>query len=163
MRQRIMAVDLGFAACGVVVLDGDLELLENRLVATKRETKRLMLHQSSDDARRIDVLVDELRGVVRRHAPDVIAYELPSGSRGATQARALGYAHGMIRAVGHGLTMIEITVLDSRRAVVGARAGRVPEEVAHAVVIERWPQLALASVHERDAAVIGLSATMIRR
>ena len=74
--------------------------------------KREVLHQSSDDARRIDVLVDELRGVLRRHAPDVIAYELPSGSRGASQARALGYAHGMIRAVGHGLTMIEITVLD---------------------------------------------------
>lgn len=163
MRQRIMAVDLGFAACGVVVLDADLELLENRLISTKRETKRLMLHQSSDDARRIDVLVDELVGVVIRHAPDVLAYELPSGSRGASQARALGYAHGLIRAVGRGLSMVEITVLDSRRLVTGARTGRVPEEDAHAIVLARWPQLTLASVHERDAAVIGLSCTMIRR
>lgn len=151
-----LSVDLGFASCGWAMLDADSCV--TGLITTKRETRRLMLHQSSDDARRIDVLVEELMRLRAVYQPDLIAYELPSGSRGASQARALGYAHGIIRAVGRGVRMVEVPVLDARRWVAGVAVGRVTEEYAHSLVVSRYPWLASVSVHERDAVIVGLAA-----
>jgi hypothetical protein len=159
--MRCLSVDLGFAACGVALMghdDAGVTLDNTKLLTTKREARRLMLHQSSDDARRIDVLVEELMRLRAVYQPDLIAYELPSGSRGASQARALGYAHGIIRAVGRGVRMVEVPVLDARRWVAGVAIGRVTEEQAHAIVVSRYPWLASVSVHERDAVVVGLAA-----
>lgn len=149
--------DLGFAACGWAVLSGDACV--TGLIRTKRETKRLMLHQSSDDARRIDVLAAEMQRVIDEHLPELVAYELPSGSRGASQARALGYAHGIVRVIGRDHRLVEVPVLDARRWVAGVALGRVTEEQAHACVVSRWPHLASVSVHERDAVIVALTAS----
>ena len=149
--------DLGFAACGWAMIDVDRCV--TGLIRTKRETRRLMLHQSSDDARRIDVLASEMQRVLDEHLPELVAYELPSGSRGASQARALGYAHGIVRVIGRDHRLVEVPVLDARRWVAGVALGRVTEEQAHACVVSRWPQLASVSVHERDAVIVALTAS----
>jgi Holliday junction resolvasome RuvABC endonuclease subunit len=166
----LVAVDGGLAELGLAALDLDgMRVRGTRLLSTKRETKKRKLHVGSDDARRIDALLEGLDRFVEEHGcdPVAIAYELPSAAKGARAGHALGIAHGMVRAwgrvlvaqLGRSIPLIEVTVGDARLAAVGRPSGKATETEAHAALTRRFTNVTgVLSVHELDAIAVGLAA-----
>jgi len=162
----ILGIDGGLAALGwsCVIEDRKHRVLPiaHGLIETAKETKKRKLHVGSDDARRIEVILRELDRAVSRCPvkPNLIAYELPAAAKGARAGHTLGVAHGLIRTWGYlsEYPMVEVTVLDARRAATEIEHGRVTEEDTNAALVRRWPRLKKVSQHERDAVAVALAA-----
>lgn len=164
--MKLMCWDPGFAGLGWAVLDvrrDRVERVESGVLSTKKESKKRKLHVGSDDARRIDLLARELRALVSTFAPALVAYELPAASKGARAGHALGIAHATVRLCARHLDdarpIVEVTVLDARRAALGRATGKTPESEVHDVLRRRFfADEPKPEAHELDAVAVGLAA-----
>jgi Holliday junction resolvasome RuvABC endonuclease subunit len=153
----LLGIDAGFAELGWAVLrDGILEVTGR--IRTTKGTRKRGLHSGSDDARRIDEVRRALLVVLDTWCPHVVAYEIPSGSQSARQGQALGFAHAIVRCtVGDSAPLLEVTVLDARRAVCGS--AKPTEATTHDILRGRWGGLAGRSPHELDAVAVAVCAS----
>lgn len=169
--MRILAIDIGLASMGWAVLDVEhnasggkphLSVAACGVWVTEKEAKKRQLHTSSDDARRIDILVDRIEEARRTYAPQLCAYELPAGQKGARAAHALGAAHGLVRAalrVGRA-AVVEVTALDAKVAATGSKVAS-KQKVIDAVTpiaadLERIPKT--EREHAADAVAVAIAA-----
>lgn len=140
--SRLIGVDVGFTALGVVIVDGDRVLFADTC-RTEKTARRRGLRVADDDAERAQQLARFLWGVIQEWRPAGAVVELPTGgSQGARSARAMGMASGVVAAV------LEMTALPSEwvtpQEVKRAAAGRKDASKAEveAAVRERfaWPE-----------------------
>lgn len=148
--MRILAIDIGLASMGWALVDvvhgvnpahiddthPGVTVIGCGVIETKKEAKKRQLHSSSDDARRIDELVDALNELKATGA-QVYTYELPAGQKGARAAHALGIAHGLVRStlrVG-GMPVVENTARDAKAAMAGDASASKESVIACAMRI----------------------------
>jgi Holliday junction resolvasome RuvABC endonuclease subunit len=160
----ILGIDGGLAALGFAVVDvGRSEVLASGVLKTAKETVKRKLHVGSDDARRIDQLSDGIVALYRTWAPELLAYELPSGAKSARAAHALGIAHALVRVSARRadvrMPIVEVTVGDARKACCPG-VGRVSEEDAHAALADMFTLvLSRYQTHELDAIAVAVAAS----
>lgn len=175
----ILAIDPGFAALGLAVLDiAAKHVLSVSLITTEREAKKRMVHAGSDDGRRIDMLSREIAGLVALWQPAVVAYELPAAAKGSRAQHALGLAHGLVRAtvrtvatsLNQPTSIVEVTAGDVKSALGLKPRGVTKLDVEREVLwrfsesrpLERWAAETKAKdkrEHGFDACAVGVAAS----
>lgn len=96
MTARILGIDAGFVAMGLVLAEGR-RILEARVLRTERgETKRAV-RVADDDAERCQVLARGLWAALQEWRPAGAVVELPhAGAQGARANRSMGMATGIV-------------------------------------------------------------------
>lgn len=162
--SRILAVDAGFQALGLVVVEG--ERVQFALaVRTERTAKKRGVRVADDDAERCALLARSLAEVIAAHHPVAAVVELPTGgAQGARANRAMGMATGVVVAMleQHRLPAEWVTPADVKKAATGRRDGS-KDDVQRAVCDrlawgDHWPRHAWAQEHVADAAAAFLAA-----
>lgn len=97
-KKNIMALDIAFAATGVVVLGGGY-LLHVETIKTKKDGRR-GIRTADDSVCRCQVLARALCDLIIRYEVGAVAGELPGmGSLSALASRAMGLAVGTVAGV----------------------------------------------------------------
>jgi crossover junction endodeoxyribonuclease RuvC len=159
MNPTILCLDPGLATLGVAVV----ELLQHserplfvQVLTTKKASKKAGVLVASDDIARIRYLLTELNAIVATYDPSAICAELPSGSKGARAAAALGIAKAIVASmsVQHDLPLAACSPQQLKKAVTGNAGASKDEVQAH---LEkrygsiRWPQQRTLHEHASDA------------
>lgn len=180
MMAKLMGIDAGFQACGVVVVelgnaDADTtgpasrRILHAESFRTKPSPKKRGIRVADDDAERCQQLARFLIDTIRTYRPAGAVVELPSGgAQGARANRAMGMATGVVVAV---LEIAElpaewVTPGDVKVAATGRRDGsKVAVQAAVREAFDwgrgdkgHWPRYKWAQEHVADAAAAVLAA-----
>ncbi len=159
--MRVLGVDCGSEITGYgVVEDADGRSLRSVAAGVIKARARDPL------PRRLDGIFHELRAVMERHRPDVVAIEDVFYAANAKSALKLGHVRGvaMLAAAVEGLEVAEYAPLAIKSAVVGygrADKSQVQQMVARLLHLESPPSppdiadaLAIAICHLHTAATL---------
>lgn len=173
---RLLGIDAGFAAVGVVVVDVTEPSVRQVLFAetcrTKRTAKKRGIRVADDDAERCQEVARFLIDAIRTHQPAGAVVELPSGgAQGARANRSMGMATGIVTSVLEAAELPSewVTPQMVKKAATGRNDGS-KADVQKAVrrIFEwdnHWPKYKWAQEHVADAAAAVLAAeggTLIR-
>lgn len=98
MTVRLLGIDAGFAAMGVVVAEGE-RIIHSAVCHTERTAKKRGVRVADDDAERLQMLADFLRCAIQVWTPMGAVVELPGGagkSSMAVKAMAMGHAAAVL-------------------------------------------------------------------
>lgn len=163
--HRLLAIDAGFAAMGIVVAEGP-HVLYAETVRTERTAKRRRIRVADDDAERCMQLARRLLWVIRALGVAGAVVELPhGGAQGARAARAMGMATGAVAAVLESMSLPAEWMLPGEvKAAVAGRRDATKQDVAAAVKAKLdWsqvevPQAQAEAEHIYDAAAALIAA-----
>lgn len=162
-KVRVLGIDAGFAATGLVVVEGR-RVLEWDVIRTERTPAKRGVRVADDDAERCATLAQRLDQAIRSWAPAGAVVELPTGgAQGARANRAMGMATGII------VSVLELRAIPAEwvtpQMVKKAAAGRrdaakehVKEAVRRRFEWASWPAYAWQEEHVADAAAAILAA-----
>jgi crossover junction endodeoxyribonuclease RuvC len=169
----VIGCDPGLASWGVALVD--LEPQGERVIAvatlaTAPSPKKRGILVADDDVRRCRELLVAIDALVTRHRPVALCAELPSGSKGARAAQALGVSKALVASLSHqhGLPLVACSPRELKLAVCGN--GSASKDEVRRALDERfpgiaWPRRKADVEHAADAlgaVVAGLSSDVIR-
>jgi len=138
--NNIVAIDVGFASMGIVVLcirARDLGLVYKEVISTKPSPKKLSIRSADDNVRRCREITRSVRRVIDEYEPAAVVLEMPSmGSKSAKAMRAMGLASGIIAAldvVYENLPFLYATPTDVKVAMTGKKSASKEEVQSRAV------------------------------
>lgn len=160
--RRIIAVDVGFVATGIVVIDlaDQGKMIYHGCLVTKPTTDKKSLYVAHDDARRMQELATGLQEVSVEFDTKRMVVELPhGGSKSARGCRCMALATGAIAAT---VAMLDLVVEyytpdQTRKAATGRRMASKDEVVAAMGAI--YPQILDISPAQAREAVADAAAT----
>jgi len=142
--EALVAIDAGFSHLGVVVLSvPSLEILEARVITTKKENRKTKTYVVIDDIRRLRETVRVLQEVTQpflNRGRVYTAVEFPSGGAQSGRAhRAMGMATALLVAWGelNSLPMTCITPMEVKKAVTGKKHAS-KQEVIDIILQQGW-------------------------
>jgi len=98
--SNMVAIDVGFASMGVVVLcirAHAYDLVYKEVISTKPSPKKLNIRSADDNIRRCREITRSVRRILDEYDAEVVVLEMPSmGSKSAKAMRAMGLASGII-------------------------------------------------------------------
>lgn len=141
---RAIGIDAAFANMGLARVEIDprggtiwsqsIRCVDLKLVGTEAQNKKTV-RKSSDDLRRAIELHRALHDYIRD--AQVIFAEIPSGAQSAAAAKYLGAALGILAS--SPIPIIEVSPLESRMVVSGAKSQGVSKEQVVAWAAKNWP------------------------
>lgn len=161
--SRVLGIDAGFAAMGIVVVEGR-RVLHYDTCRTQRTATKRGIRVADDDAERCATLATFLGDVIKEWQPAGAVVELPSGgAQGARANRSMGMATGVVVAT---LELLRVpTEWVTPHMVKMATAGRkdaskqaVQDAVRRRFEWTSWPKHKWAQEHMADAAGAVLAA-----
>jgi len=161
----LMGIDLAFNNVGFVVVNPDgLDMVSWGCIKTKRMPKKKRTSVTVDDIRRIELIANELTGIIEEHKVVAIAAELGTGgTQSAISTKALGMATATLVTLANALNvpLYPYTPTQVKKAV-GSRTYASKDTLAR-VVEDRWPVLQswkhkTTKEHVTDAAAVILAA-----
>lgn len=165
---KVMGIDAGFQAMGVVVVDGRKIRFADTCL-TQRATKKRGVRVADDDADRCRQLARFLLDVIKGWQPVGAVIELPSGgAQGARANRAMGMATGIVVAVLEATKVPAewVTPQAVKKAATGKQSGSKSDvQVAVRSAFDwdsskwgPWPKTKNKAEHVADAAATILAA-----
>lgn len=155
----VLGLDLGLASfgCAVVDLTNDSErLVEVSTMTTEKSAKKRGTLVADDDIRRIREICRWLSDKVVMYSPVAICAELPSGSKGARAAQALGAGKAIVAALSFNssLPLAACSPVQLKKSVTGSGSAS-KEDISNALVKRfgqiKWPKNKTHMEHAADA------------
>lgn len=147
--MKVMAVDAGFRACGIVVMElgPNLEwrIVDMRCPVTTGRAKKLGVRVADADTSDAEAVAFRIFATIRAHSIKHLVVELPSGgARGARPNRCMGIATGIIAAVvmAEGLVREYYTPMETRRAAVPGTSRSISKQEVISAMMYKYPCLA---------------------
>lgn len=144
---RAIGIDAAFAHMGLARVEIDpayinrvdwwskaVRCVDLQLVSTDAQNKKVV-RKSSDDLRRAIELHRALHAYIRD--AQVVFAEIPTGAQSAAAAKYLGAALGILASVP--IPIIEVSPLESRQVVSGAKSKGVSKERVIEWAAGNWP------------------------
>jgi len=166
---KILGIDPGLANMGVALFlfhpDEGYALEDVVLITTKKDSKKRGLRQKSDDARRLQKVIAQFRGIVRQWEPDVCSFEDVPTLRNSTAVRKVAMSWGACYAVASerpGTLLLEYGPQDLKVVVTGSKTASKVDIIE--TLSKRFPALAESTIapskkeHVADAVAAALKA-----
>lgn len=127
MKLHLMALDVTLRNCGIALGTYDLDteklnITQIRTLKTKRENRKVV-RANSDDLRCARELLSHLRQTAK--TCNVIAAEIPFGSKSAAAAKHFGITMGILASLSLDLPLIEILPLEAKKSTGNENASKV--------------------------------------
>lgn len=131
----ILGIDPGFASVGFFVIRAtkmSVRALYADCFSTKASSKKLRLNELDDDDRRLQLIDNEIQGLIREWEPDVVSSEWRVRSRNPkTSAQcAMMYASAQLRTLDAGLPFLTYQPEAIKERMTGKRSASKPEVIA---------------------------------
>lgn len=125
----LLTLDIAFKNTGWSVIHGGQIVEYGTIRTVKTKVKGTLV--SDDRATRAAHLAAELNKIILKHDVKAIVGEMPSGSQNATASNLLGWASGVVVAIGvvHGIPCEWISQGDSKQAAFGKRTATKDESM----------------------------------
>ena len=164
-RPRILALDVGFANCGLVIFRGGRAELATVITTTPVKKKR-GIRKADDDSERCAKLARGIHAAIIDYGVRVIVAEMPSaGAQGARANRCMGMAAAIVVTLAEieSLPLVHVTPAEGKRATTGKNNGSKAD--VQAAVRKRFPRIGVLldafgakAEHAADAAAAYMAA-----
>lgn len=154
--NAVLSLDPAFANTGYVVFHTG-QPIAHGVIETAKESKKRAIYSGDDDARRIRMIAERIRELVRQYDVKVITCESPAGAQNANAAKALAYARAIPTVVACMLDLDIITVQPNDTKTALSNVKNADKDVIEAAVAALYP--GLAAEYRASAASIKAAAT----
>lgn len=136
----VLGIDPSLNNTGLSVVDIDIDSMKIAgvrrilMASTDRQTGKTV-RKSSDDLRRAQSIIADIRGQIREHGVRIVAAEIPSGAQSASAAFANGLCVGCIASIR--IPVVQVSPLETKMATVGSKTASKADIIRWA--LDRWP------------------------
>lgn len=116
----------GLAALELGATAREDRIVELQVVSTEKRQSALV---GKDDARRVGLIAQGLDGMITKHQPCALVFEVPGGAQDARAARALALATATVVTVAklRGLPLVHVQPLEVKLAMTGRKRAEKDE------------------------------------
>lgn len=157
-KMKVMGIDPGYNTVGYGIIEGSGNRNDNKC------TLYGIIQPDEDWPRRLDIIYDEIRDIVKEYNPDELAVEDVFHAKNAKTSLKLGHVRGILILAGlrESIEIFEYTPLDVKKSVVGygrAEKSQVQQMVKRTLALKEKPTPYDAS----DALAVGLCHSYARK